>query len=157
MLCDSLVLSHFSYCAPLYHSAIDSVDIKRIQRVQNSCLRFIYGIRKYDRVSYKLKEIGWLSMVNRRRLQCAIFYHKIVVTRKPPYLYNKITFRSDVHNLNTRFRGRLSPPPHRLALFRRSFTYQICHSYNDIPESLKTAAPSTFRNRMFALLLQSQA
>ena len=155
-LCDSLILSHFAYCAPLYHSAIDSVDVRRIQRVQNSCLRYIYGIRKYDHVTYKLQEVGWLNMTNRRKLQCLVFYHRLITTGKPPYLYNKITFRSDVHNLNTRFRGRLSPPSHRLALFRRSFTYQICNAYNNVPGTMRHTAPSTFRDKMFCSLLMSQ-
>ncbi|KAJ8914711.1 hypothetical protein NQ315_017421 [Exocentrus adspersus] len=33
--------------------------------------------------------------------------------------------KSDVHNLNIRFKGRLTPPVHRTERFKRSFSYQI--------------------------------
>lgn len=58
-LCEAFVLSQFTYCSAVYHPAIDCLTAKRIQRVQNACLRFIYGIRKYDHISYKLFDCGW--------------------------------------------------------------------------------------------------
>lgn len=54
MLCNSLVLSTFMYCSTVYGPCIDGRDRKRIQRVQNACLRFVYGIRKYDHISHTL-------------------------------------------------------------------------------------------------------
>lgn len=46
LLCDTLVLSQFNYCDVLYGPCLDQVEKQRIQKVQNSCLRFIYGIRR---------------------------------------------------------------------------------------------------------------
>lgn len=71
LLCDSLVLSHPNYCDTVYGPCITNMDSNRLQKLQNSCLRLIYGIRKFDRISHKLKEISWLSMVGRRRLHSA--------------------------------------------------------------------------------------
>ena len=156
ILCNALVLSQFNYCVPVYHAALDSVTSDRIQKVQNSRLRYIYVIRKYEHISHKLVCIGWLNMTNRRILQTLSLYHKILQSKYPPYLYNKITFRSDVHNLSTRFRGRISPPHHRTFIFERSFSFQICRLYNNLPENCKTCPFNLFRKRIRKMLIQSQ-
>lgn len=132
LLCESLVLSHFSFCSEIYGPAINRDTCSKIQRVQNSCIRLIFGIRKYEHVSYKLNELSWLNMSNRRYLKCAVFYHKIILKQKPKYLYNKITYRSDVHNLNLRYKGSITPPLHRTTLFEQSFSYQISKIYNGL-------------------------
>lgn len=46
------------------HPANHSFTTNRIQKVQNSYLRFIFGNRKYDRISHNLKAVGWLNMWN---------------------------------------------------------------------------------------------
>ena len=84
--------------------------------MQNSCLRYIFGIRKFEHVSHKLEEVGWLNMYARRELTSLCLFHKIIVQRCPRYLFQLITFRSDVHNINVRHRGCFSPPAHRLYL-----------------------------------------
>ena len=110
MLCNSIILSSFNYCDSLYGPCLDSIDIRRIQKVQNSCLRFIFGIRKYERISHKLLDLKWLNMANRRKLHAACLFHKIISNKSPSYLYNKISFRTDVHNVNVRFKGIITPP-----------------------------------------------
>lgn len=156
ILCETLVLSHFTYCCEIYSNCIDYDTSMRIQRVQNSCLRYIYGIRKYDHISSALKNSNWLNMKNRRLLQTASLYHKIILNKKPPYLYNKITFRTDVHNLNLRFRGLITAPQHRTAIFERSFQYNISKIYNNIPSYLKSLSIKSFRKQYSNKLLQLQ-
>lgn len=78
LLCDTLILSHFNYCDSVYGPCIDNIDFNRIQRVQKSCLRFIYGIRKYDRITHKLRDAKWLNMSSRRKLHMATLFHKII-------------------------------------------------------------------------------
>ena len=156
MLCDSLILSLFAYGAPVYHACLDSCDQQRIQRVQNSCLRYVYGIRKYDHISHKLKDARWLNMFNRRRVQSLCLYHKVLNLKVPRYLQELIQYRTDVHNLNTRFRGRLSPPLHRLALFQRSFEYQIYRLYNSIDVTLKELPLKGFKSRLAEDVLVEQ-
>nr|CAH7760432.1 unnamed protein product [Callosobruchus chinensis] len=63
----------------------------RIQNVQNSCVRYIFGIRKYDSVTYKLKDLRWLRMKNYRELLLQGFYHTILYARLSSCLYEKIT------------------------------------------------------------------
>jgi len=154
MLCDSLVLSHFNYCDVVYNNCIDAVDKKRIQRVQNSCLRFIWGVRRRERVSHLVRRTGWLNMAERRGLHSLSFYHKIILLRTPPYLYNRIRFRTDVHNINIRRKDQLTVPQHKLEIFKRSFSYCIAKYYNLVPRELKSGGCNTFKNRVKSLIMQ---
>lgn len=156
LLCSSLVLSQFDYCSQIYAPAIDAADQMRIQRLQNSCLRFCYGIRKFQHISHKLFDIKWLRMQYRFRLRAVVFYHKLVTTKQPPYLYRRITFRTDIHNLNVRRKNMIYPPSFKTALFQRSFTFQIYKIYNSVPDSLKQLRVPAFRKAMFRLLWDLQ-
>lgn len=139
ILCDSLVLSQFNFADVVYFSCITKGDQMRIQRVQNACIRFIYGINRYGSISTKLKELNWLSMKHRQILHSCCLYYKIIKNKIPVYLYNKIIFNGDLHNLNTRQRSLISSPRHRTAMYQRSFSYNIYKYYNLIPTNLKIA------------------
>nr|CAI5847046.1 unnamed protein product [Callosobruchus analis] len=128
-----MVLSHFNFSDCLYGPCITENYKKKIQIAQNSCLRLIYGIRKQERISHKLKETNWLNMEARRFLHTAILFDKIIVHKSPAYLFEKLTFRTDLHNINVRSRGLLTPPIFRTVQFKRSFSYHICKIYNSIP------------------------
>ena len=132
LLCDSLVLSHFNYGAPLYYPFLSSVLKNRIQKVQNSCLRLLFGLGRRDHVSCKLTEADWLNMNARRLVHATFLFRKIIVTERPAYLFNKISIRSDVHTLNIRFKGTLTPPMHKTEFFKNSFSYQITKIYNSV-------------------------
>lgn len=156
ILCEALVLSHFNFCDIVYGPAIDSADANRIQKVQNSCLRLIFGVRKRERISHKLKELSWLSMFHRRLLHSACLFYNIICSKCPVYLYRKLKFRTDVHTLNLRFKGLLTPPLHKSTLFRRSFSYNITKICNSIPSLLNSSHPKLFKRRYRAHLLAKQ-
>ena len=161
-LTDSLVLSHFNFADAVYGPCLDEQDKTRIQRAQKACLRFIYGIRRREPVSHKLSEAKWLGMENRRKLHAVTLFHTIILYDRPSYLSRKIRYRTDVHALNLRFRGYISPPPHRTTFYERSFSYQIYLLYNRIPKGLKNLSVKSFKNEfknnllLDALALTSQ-
>ena len=152
-LCDSLVLSTFNYCDQLYGPCLDGVERARIQRAQNACLRFIYGIRRGSRISHTLKWAGWLSMAQRRLLHSACLYHSVICNKTPAYLYNKIRFRTDVHNINVRHKNTITIPKHKLQMFKRSFSYCVPDVYNEFV-TLQNHSLSRFklevRKRLFS-------
>lgn len=156
MLCDSLVLSHYNFADSIYGPCLDSLTSRRIQKTQNSCLRFIFGIKRRNRISHKLRDAEWLNMFNRRKLHLACTFHKIMLFKNPPYLYNKISFRTDVHNINIRNRGNVTIPKHKTHKFRRSFSYQIAHIYNSSPVGFRELSIGMFKRHYYEYLLQYQ-
>lgn len=156
-VCNALVLSGLSYCDYVYGPSIDTRDARRIQVLQNSCLRLIYGIRRRQHISHKLEENKWLDMANRRLHHAATLYHKIMLYKCPPYLLNKITFRSDVHNVNIRFGGTVSVPAHKTETFKRCYSYQICIVYNNIPDKFKSINDiNKFKKTLWRWLFDTQ-
>lgn len=134
MLCESLVLSNFNYCDFIYGPCLDVADTYRIQKVQNTCARLIYGLRKFDHISHTFKNLNWLLMTNRRTLHLGSFLLKLLNNESlPPSLKNKFVFRDTVHSRDTRFSYKLTMPHHRSAMFQRSFTFNAVKLYNSLP------------------------
>lgn len=157
VLCNSLVLSHFSFCSALYGPCLDVVTASRIQRVQNSCVRLIYGIRKYEHISHKLVSLNWLNMYNRRLTHTLCLFYKIINNKVPSYLFNKIVYRTDVHNRKLRNIDLLiTPPLHKTALFERSYSYNVYSLYNAVPLSVRGCSYNSFKYEVRKLLLYKQ-
>lgn len=148
LLCDSLVLSQFNFADSVYGPCLDKATVLRIQRVQNACLRLIYGVSKKQHISHKLALVPWLDMETRRYFHSACLFNKIMVNKTPPYLYCKIRYRTDVHNVNIRRKDELTIPAHSHTLFRRCFSYNICHIYASVPDFIKHMPCSAFKRSM---------
>lgn len=148
-------MSIFNFCDTVYGPCLSAATSQRIQRIQNFCLRFIYGIRRHQSVRHKFQDSKWLTMKQRRILHRGTLYHKIIISNSPTYLYRKITFRDDVHNLNLRYKGLLTPPYHKTALFERSFTFSIYKLYNPLPPQLKSCTSFSFAKQFKKHLVQS--
>lgn len=157
MLCDLLVLSHFNYCDFIYGQCLDLNDKNRIQKVQNSCLRLIFGLRKFDHISHKLCEVKWLNMDNRRKLHLGNFVHKILNSSAGCVsMKNKFALRSSLHSKNIRYGNRFNIPRHHSAMFKRSFIYNAIQLYNSLPDNLKSFNLNKFKHKFKSLLLSKQ-
>uniref|UniRef100_A0A1Y1M988 Reverse transcriptase domain-containing protein n=1 Tax=Photinus pyralis TaxID=7054 RepID=A0A1Y1M988_PHOPY len=151
LLCESLVLSNFNYCDSVYGPCLDRSDTDRIQKIQNSCLRLIFGVKKYERISHKIKEVGWLNMGNRRYLHSATLFHSIITNCTPRYLYEKIQFSS-----NIRLHKLITPPLHRTKFFERSYVYNVAKIYNLLPTDVKMLGMVSFKTKLFKITLDRQ-
>lgn len=156
LLCEALVLSHFAYCDIIYGPCIDAQTSRRIQKVQNSCTRLICGIRRGEHISHMISAINWLNMSNRRFLHSSVFFHRLIKMKTPPYLYNKIKFRTDIHNINIRRKSLITPPAHKTAIYERSFTYTVAKIYNAIPAVMRKSGINKFKFDMKKQLLVNQ-
>lgn len=97
LLCDSLILSQFNNGDVMYGPpCLDNTDSRRVQKLQNACVRLICGIKKYGKISNKFKQLSWLNMYNRRLLHFSCLCHKVYLNKIPPYLQNRLTFRTDI-------------------------------------------------------------
>lgn len=155
-LCEALVLSVFNHGDVVYDKCLDVATATRIQRLQNSCLRFVFGIRRRERVSHALRWLGWLNMSRRRLLHSASLYHRIILSAAPPYLSRKIKYRTDIHNINVRHRHTVCIPRHRTQIFKRSFSYCLADTYNNVPDHIKQRGEHAFKILYKAHLLRQQ-
>lgn len=157
LLCESLVLSNFNYGDCVYGPCLDNVDRTRVQKVQNSCLRLIFGIRRPNRVSHKLKDVHWLNMFHRRKLHQGCFFYKILKFKTPEYLYKRLTFRTDIHNLNLRHKNILTIPKHKKEIFKRSFSYNIATLTDIMDDPNFVASCGVFKTNYRKILFGRQS
>ena len=141
-LCQSLVLSQFNYCDIIY-SSMDAYLEKKIQNIQNMCLRFIFNIKKRnhhtDYLSL-LNQLGWLTMKKKTIKNGLVMMYKILNGLAPNYLSDFITLTSEIHNINTRSRSNNSIWINKSItskIHRKSFYFYISNIYNSIPENIK--------------------
>lgn len=156
VLCESMVLCHFNNNSQVFGHALKRNDMNRLQLVQNNCVRLICGVKRRDHITPYLKELGWLTMKQRFILHSSVLYHKIITTKCPSYLFEKIEFRTDVHHINIRYALRITPPLHTTALFQTSYSYMLAHLYNRIPDYLKTKSLLIFKKEMRKMIFQNE-
>lgn len=131
-LCDSLILSTLAYCDVVYWPALLKKDQESLQKIQNSCLRFCYNLRKFDHITEKLQQSKWLTLYERYKLHMACLLHKINESKCPKYLFEKLIRGADVHNCPTRYCNLYNVPKHNTAQFNKSFTYNATYTYNNL-------------------------
>lgn len=154
-LCDSLVLSHANYADIVYGPCLDVHSSSRIQKIQNSCVRFICSLDRGEHISPWLKELKWLNMYERRRLHLATFVHKLIKLQTPLYLKSKLKLRQTVHSRDTRNINQLYLPQYKTSLYRRSFTYSAVSLYNSLPSALIAKSLGSFRSGFRDLLFHN--
>jgi hypothetical protein len=52
-----------SYILTTAYSCLDQKTKSRLEKILNCCCRFIFKLRKYDHISTKINELGWLRTV----------------------------------------------------------------------------------------------
>ena len=149
------ILSQFNYCDSLFFNSSKLLKSK-IQKVQNSCLRFCLNIRKYEHISQHRINLGLLNMDQRRILHGTTLMNKIVQGLAPSYLTNRVKHNSDFHNHNTRNRKELVLNKNKSAKRANSFFGTIPKQYNiflrdDI--NISNASLITFKNKCKKYLL----
>ena len=100
-LVNSLILPLFDYSLVAYCN-LDSSSIDRLQVAQNNCIRYIYNLKRRDRVSSYYTKLGWLKIKERQELQILIYCHKILHGYAPDYLNDLVTRMGSVSERTTR-------------------------------------------------------
>lgn len=132
LLCESLVLSLLDYGDVVYGPCINQSDGQRLQKLQNLCFRYITYIPRFSHVTPYIRSFNRLRMQERRFLHYCTFLHKIIDSGRPEYLFNKLSTRSDAHDLNLRYvSSKLSIPRHTSSFFKCSFSYLSVYLFNN--------------------------
>ena len=64
-LATALVLSHIDYCSIVLLDATDDLS-KKLQRVQNSCVRYVTGVRRDEHNTQHRLRLGWIDVEESR-------------------------------------------------------------------------------------------
>ncbi|KAI8486032.1 hypothetical protein Bbelb_361320 [Branchiostoma belcheri] len=71
--------------------------MRRLQVVQNRAARLALGCDRDAHVDTMLKTVGWLTVRDRIQHRSLVIFKRIMLTKQPNALYDKITFQSEIH------------------------------------------------------------
>ena len=89
----ALMLSRTDYCNSLLMGSAE-YQIDKLQRIQNMACRVICGVRKFDSISYDLKDLDWLRIREHIAYKICILMFKCYRDIAPKYLTELVRFDS---------------------------------------------------------------
>lgn len=130
MLSDMIVLSVANYMDVVYGPYLTVFNTYRLQKIQNSCIRFVMSLSRREHTSQHIRASCWLTMEQRRLLHMSCLIHKILKTNTPTYLRDLMIRRRELHNVEVRNNNMLSIPQHNTEFYKNCFSYQAAHIFN---------------------------
>lgn len=150
VLVQSLLLPLLDYADACYLDATEE-QVNKLERLQNSCIRFIFGLRKFDHVSKFRTELKWLPIRLRRQTHIlCLLYNILFNPLSPNYLRERFVFlhppgsscRSNVQLL-------LRIPSHSSGFYTNSYTVHAARLWNSLPSSIRTCTTLyTFKKKL---------
>ena len=156
-LTETYILSQFNYADIVLQNLSEQLQNK-IQKMQNRCIRFTFGLRKYDHISAFTKNKKILNMKSRRLLHSLTLMFKIKNGKAPMYLCKRIKNHSETHSHFTRNRLNINPPFARTKLRSMSYFVYISKKFNELSKNINVnnISTNTFKTKCTHYLLDHQ-
>ncbi|CAH2092304.1 unnamed protein product [Euphydryas editha] len=133
--------------------------LDKLERLQNMCIRFIFGLRKFDHVSSFRARLRWLPIRYRRNLHTLVLLYSILYNPySPSYLKERFCFlgtdTSSHLELRSRSDNRLKLPTCHTRYFSNSFTVKAVNLWNSLPFAIRySESIAIFKCRLFKYYL----
>lgn len=140
-LAQSLLLPILDYADICYLDATEEL-LNKLERLQNVCIRFVFGLRKFDHVSEYRTKLKWLPIRLRREMHLLCMLFNILHSpAAPPYLRANFQRREAVSDRQPRSCNEflLAFPKCHTDFLSKSFMVQSVRLWNLLPASIRTA------------------
>lgn len=142
MLVSTLLLPIIDYADICYPDVTEEL-LNKLDRLLNLCIRYVFGLRKYDHVSHFRTQLKWLNIRFRRSVHVLVSLYSILNNPKTPvYLKSRFKFLCDSHNIPLRstFNNLLKIPSHSSSRYSDSFTVSAARQWNKLPLAIRQAS-----------------
>lgn len=131
MLVKALIVPAFTYGECVYSTNLSAAEIRSLERAFSACVRFVYGLRRYDSTrDYVSKIFGCSLMTYIKQRRCSAV-HSIVKSKAPVYLSDKLTHGSSSRSCV------FIIPMHSSRQYNRSFFVRTVSDYNSLPVNVR--------------------
>lgn len=155
-LVQSLLLPILDYADVCYPDLTEN-QLDKLERLQNFCIRFIFGLRKYDHISQYRSKLKWLPIRLRRNAHIlSLLYNILFNPLTPRYLKERFNFLHNANVLNLRSSENLalSMPQHGTVFYDHSFSVKAVRLWNLLPVTIRRAQSlSTFKSQVKSFYL----
>lgn len=137
-LVQTLLFPILDYADACYLDATEEL-LNKLERLQNVCIRFIFGLRKYDHISQFRSQLKWLPIRHRRNAHVlSTLYNILYNPSAPSYLRNLFHFsRAQDKPCRSNVRTSLAIPTHHSDFFSYSFTVHAARLWNALPYEVR--------------------
>lgn len=126
----TMIVPILSYAEVVY-SNLDSLSQHKLQVCFNNSVRYIYGLKRYSRISHLSTNLLGCTMQQYFRVRNCIFLHKIINGKRPDYLYKKLSFSQSRRTLN------INMPSYNYLNSSRLFFIHSVRLWNSLPMHIK--------------------
>ena len=147
---------YISYMRPIleYASVVwDGCTVyeqENLEKMQYEAARIITGLTRSVSINKLIKEIGWISLSDRRKMQKLSIVHRAKLGLLPCYLQDIFPNNvSTISHYNLRNSDNFITVPRRTELFNKSFIPSSVDMYNQLDVNIKSSATiSSFKTHM---------
>ena len=152
----SLVFPHLDYCIAAI-GELSQGQYGIIQKLLNSCVRYVFDIKRRDHVTPYRLNLGWLSASNRNKYSSLTQLYTILKTSKPSYLYDNLNLYSQSRpDMRPSSRDFCIPATH-CGNYEKSFFVSTVHEWNILPFHIrKSTSLAIFKNNLHSYYLLSE-
>ena len=155
MIAQGIIMSNLCYLVQLYGSSSDYL-LSLLQILQNAAAHSVTRLPWNTPTSTLLLQCGWLTVRQMVDFYSLVMLHKIKMTAKPTYLYEKVS-------INFGYRTRLATsggiPEHTLLsteLAKNSFINRTVKLWNEMPTDLRNIGTEVKYKKMLKSWIKSK-
>ena len=155
MLSNALIQPHFDYACAAWYPQLTLNLKKRIQVVQNKCIRFCLDLENTAHIGYKeFEKINWLNTSD-RFLQCLCSSAFKFIKGKCPEYMNEVFQIAHQSNMTTRSSYlKLSHPFRKTNMGQKNLSFLAPKEWNKLPMELKVCSSiNIFKHRVKSFFL----
>jgi len=132
----ALVNSRLDYAnSVLYNTS--SVNMLKLQRVQNSLARVVTYTKRVEHIHPVLHQLHWLPINYRINYKVATLAYKVRSTGSPAYLLPSVSDYVPTRNLRSSSQYLLNVPVVRTQIARRAFSHAAPSVWNNLPVDIR--------------------
>ena len=147
-LCQTLLLPILDYGDVCYPDLNEDL-LTKLERLQNLCIRYIFGLRKFYDVSEFRSRLNWVGIRDRRNIHALTLLFNIIHNpNSPSYITSRFTFLSS-HKMQLRSQNDsiLMIPKHSSSFYGQSFTVTATRMWNELYREIRNSpSANVFKN-----------
>lgn len=157
-LVNALLFPILDYADVCYPDATEE-QLNKLERLQNLCIRFVFGLRKYDHVSVFRTQLKWLKIRKRRDLHTlCLLYKTLGNPLSPKYLSESFSpLYGPERNARHSKRLQLAAPDSCTVGYHRTFAVKATRLWNSLPLEYREATSiNVFKSRVYNHFLSQE-